>query len=111
MGASARGEDEKRNTETKKTRHSSLVVVSAARVTREVVRARMANVARAVRFRPCVDIHDGKVKQIVEHTAGRGHPGGRVVERRRRILRRRFRARRTRRCTSEMESTEGTSSC
>ena len=38
------------------------------RVTREVVRARMANVARAVRFRPCVDIHDGKVKQIVGST-------------------------------------------
>ena len=28
----------------------------------------MANVARAVRFRPCVDIHDGKVKQIVGST-------------------------------------------
>ena len=35
---------------------------------REAVRARMANVARAVRFRPCVDIHDGKVKQIVGST-------------------------------------------
>lgn len=65
-----------RNTATERVTHAS----SLDRACDTIV-GNMSTVSRAVRFRPCIDIHNGKVKQIVGSTLRDGtRPGDAASE-------------------------------